>query len=187
VIIRLAALAAAVAIIGAAPLAAEEFSQTPIGSLIVQDESGGENIPNFRYDAKHTAGGLCQMTNETWRRVAPTIDIDLEKFPNAGSASRFMQNQACWKLLAMDGVAPWTCCNKQLREHLAQHPPPVNERRASEKPERSVSARPATAQPHVWDVFPNEPDEQQPMASPDEDTAQPAPPSPGAVSLNEHQ
>ncbi len=116
--IRLTSLAA-VAIISASPLAAEEFSKTPIGALIVQDESGGRNIPNGRYDAKHTAGGLCQMTDETWRRIAPMIDIDIAKFDKAGEASEFDQNRACFKLLAVDGVRPWTCCNKQLREHLA--------------------------------------------------------------------
>ncbi len=132
--IRLTTLAA-VAIISASPIAAEQFSETPIGALIVQDESGGRNIPNHRYDAQHTAGGLCQMTDETWRRIAPMIDIDIAKFDKAGEASEFDQNRACFKLLAVDGVAPWTCCNKKLRKDLAETPAAV----------RTKTSPPATA------------------------------------------
>ena len=174
-ILRLSALTA-VALLSATPLAAEELSETPLGTLIIQYESGGHNDPNFRYDSKHTAGGICQMTDTNWRRVAPTIDIDLVKFPNAGSASEHAQKQACWKLLAMDGVSPWTCCNKQLREYLAQQPQlqPVKVRRATETPERPASALPATTAPHAWDVFPDEHDEQQPAVSQAADTPQPA-------------
>lgn len=91
--------------------------------LIARYESdGGRNIPNFRYDETHTAGGVCQMTNTTWREIAPTIDIDIVKFPNAGSASEHQQWQACWKLHAVRGNQPWTCCNKTLARHLAKTP-----------------------------------------------------------------
>jgi hypothetical protein len=104
------------------PSVAEEFSDTALGAKIVYYESGGLNVPNFRYDRKHTAGGVCQMTKTNWERIAPTIDIDIVKFPNAGSASWHQQNQACWKLLETDGVNPWTCCNKDLKAYLAEHP-----------------------------------------------------------------
>jgi hypothetical protein len=91
--------------------------------LIARAESdGGRNIPNFKYDGPgghYTAGGVCQMTDTTWRRVAPTVDIDIEKFPNAGSASEHMQWQACWKLWSINGYSPWTCCNPKLRRALA--------------------------------------------------------------------
>lgn len=91
--------------------------------LIARYESdGGRNVANFLYDGPnghYTAGGVCQMTDTTWRRIAPTIDIDIDKFPNAGSASEHMQWQACWKLWSIDGYSPWTCCNKKLRQALA--------------------------------------------------------------------
>jgi hypothetical protein len=152
VTLRLSTTLAAVAILSAAgPLRAQDFAKTPIGALIVQDESGGHNVPNFRYDKHHTAGGKCQMTNETWRRIAPTIDIDLEKFPNAGSASEFQQNQACWKLLATDGVWPWTCCNKQLRDHLNQRPQlVVNQQKGTAGIDDKLNTKAGAVVPRVW-------------------------------------
>jgi len=112
--------------------------------LIARYESdGGRNIPNFRYDSRHTAGGVCQMTDETWREVAPTVDIDLTKFPNAGSASEHQQWQACWKLHALRGNQPWTCCNAQLRKALNSPSPPEQTARDSSIPRNApIAARP---------------------------------------------
>lgn len=100
------------------PLAAQ--SSLPwMPALVMQHEShGGQNDPNFRYDSKHTAGGIFQIVDTTWRRVAPTVDIDIEKFPNAGSASDHQQKQVAWKLWATEGYWPWTCCNPPLRKVL---------------------------------------------------------------------
>jgi hypothetical protein len=87
------------------------------------ESSGGQNIPNWKFDGpqgRHSAGGVCQMLTHTWERVAPTIDIDIVKFPVAGAASEFDQWRACWKLWTLDGYDPWTCCNSQLRAVL-QH------------------------------------------------------------------
>jgi hypothetical protein len=60
------------------------------------------------------------MLTHTWERIAPTIDIDIVKFPVAGAASKFDQRRACWKLWAVEGYGPWTCCNAKLREALAR-------------------------------------------------------------------
>jgi hypothetical protein len=98
------------------------FSQTPQGDLISQDESGHRNIPNFRFDGRHTAGGLFMITDTNWRHYAPQLDIDLGKYPNAMSASEQLQGQVAGKMFAETGYMPWICCNKQLREHLDQPP-----------------------------------------------------------------
>lgn len=88
------------------------------------ESAGGQNIPNFLFDGpygRHSAGGVCQMLTSKWQRIAPTIDIDIVKFPVAGSAPEFVQWQACWKLWATEGYVPWTCCNAKLRQALAAH------------------------------------------------------------------
>jgi hypothetical protein len=121
------------------------LASTPVGAqttewrpdLIAAYESdGGKNVPNFLFDGPggtHSAGGVCQMLTHTWQRVAPSIDIDIIKFPVAGSAPEFMQWQACWKLWSVEGYAPWTCCNAKLRRVLQQGGPDPSptERRAS--------------------------------------------------------
>jgi hypothetical protein len=162
-ILRLSTLAAAV-FISATPLFAQEFSATPAGALIAQYESdGGRNIPNFKFDRRHTAGGEFQITDENWRAYAPTVGIDLATYPNAMSAPEKLQGQVAGKMWAEQGFMPWTCCNKQLRDHLAQQqqPQPVKVRRANERPERPASAISAQSPPHAWDVFSDEPDEEQ--------------------------
>ena len=186
--IRLTTLAA-IAIIGASPLAAEEFAKTPAGVLIAQYESdGGRNIPNFRFDPAHTAGGHFQITDTNWRIYAPLLGIDVNAYPNAMSAPEQLQGQVAGKMWAEQGFMPWTCCNKQLRDHLAQQPQPqpVKVRRANESPERPASALPATPAPHAWDVYPDESDEQQqPATTAVADAAQPPPPSDVVVNSDE--
>lgn len=89
--------------------------------IAAYESNGGQNIPNFRFDGvrgTHSAGGVCQMLTHTWERVAPTIDIDMVKFPVAGAASEFDQWRACWKLWSMEGYVPWTCCNTKIRAAL---------------------------------------------------------------------
>jgi hypothetical protein len=92
--------------------------------LIAKYESeGGQNIPNFRFDGPqgpHSAGGVCQMLTHTWERIAPTIDIDVAKFPVAGAATEFDQWRACWKLWTVEGYTPWICCNARLRQVLGR-------------------------------------------------------------------
>jgi hypothetical protein len=100
------------------PSFADEFR----ADLIAKYESGGgQNIPNWKFDGpwgRYSAGGVCQMLTHTWERVAPTIDIDIVKFPVAGAASEFDQWRACWKLWTLEGYGPWTCCNVKLRQAL---------------------------------------------------------------------
>ncbi len=148
---------------------ADEFR----ADLIAMYESdGGRNIPNGRYDVRHTAGGVCQMTNETWREVAPTIDIDLHKFPNAGSASEHQQWQACWKLHALRGNQPWTCCNPKLRKALAQAGEPTGAAGAVTMRRPAVEQAKVIEPPHDWDVFPDgESPNPQPSQAPAADAA----------------
>lgn len=118
--------------------------------IAAYESAGGQNIPNFLYDGPRghrTAGGACQMTNTTWLRIAPTIDIDIVKFPVAGAASEFQQWQACWKLWSVDGYQPWICCNGRLREALGAlfDSPSRQARRAATAP-RSGAARAVATQ-----------------------------------------
>jgi hypothetical protein len=134
--------------------------------VALYESAGGQNVPNYRYDGPHghyTGGGPCQMTNTNWRRIAPTIDIDLAKFPTAGTASEHQQWQACWKLWSLDGYSPWTCCNSPLRKALRQarisEKPPLT--RAAEIGVDPVNEKTPSVEekPHDWDVFPDDPAE----------------------------
>jgi hypothetical protein len=87
--------------------------------LICQYESAGcQNIPNFRFDATHSAQGPAQITTTDWRRYAPMVDIDINKWPSAGTAPAFMQWQVAFRMYAARGYEPWTCCNTRLRAAL---------------------------------------------------------------------
>ncbi len=147
--------------------------------LIARYESeGGQNVPNFRYDGpngKYTAGGPCQMTNTTWRRIAPLIDIDITKFDVAGAASEFDQWRACWKLWSLEGYKAWTCngCNPKLRKALADAGEPTASPGAVAVRRPAVEQAKVIEAPHDWDVFPDgESPKQQPSDTPTPDTPQ---------------
>ena len=89
-------------------------------NLVTQDESGDRNIPNYRYDAHHTAGGHWQITDTNWRHFAPMVDIDLSKWPNALSAPEQLQGQVAGIMRAKLGCLPWVPYNPQLRRHMTQ-------------------------------------------------------------------
>lgn len=86
--------------------------------LVAMDESGNRNIPNFRFDARHTAGGHWQITDENWRRFAPAVGIDLNKWPNALSAPEQLQGQVAGKMWAVLRYLPWAPYNPRLRRDL---------------------------------------------------------------------
>lgn len=51
------------------PVSAEQWEKAK--PLVLRYESdGGKNIPNYRFDATHTAGGPFQITNSTWKEFA---------------------------------------------------------------------------------------------------------------------
>jgi hypothetical protein len=154
---------------------ADEFREFR-ANMARYESDGGQNIPNFRYTGpggKHTAGGVCQMTNTTWRRIAPLIDIDITKFDVAGAASEFDQWRVCWKLWSLEGYKPWTCdgCNPKLRKALAAAT--GDQRHDSQPvipPEAVVTVTPRA---HDWDVFPDHDAERQPSQAPAPDAAPP--------------
>ncbi len=143
---------AVVAILSVAPLSAQEFAETAPGQVIAKYESdGGRNIPNFAFDPVHTAGGHFQITDTNWQHYAQALGIDLSTYPNAMSAPEQLQGQVAGKMWAEQGFMPWSCCNKQLREHLGQQPAILKVRAARPKP---VARAPVTTEsPHNWNVF----------------------------------
>lgn len=141
------------------PVAAQdvEFDQTPLGALIAQDESGGRNIPNFRFDDTHTAGGHFQITDTNWRHYGPLLGIDIDRYPNAMSATEQLQGQVAGKMWAEQGVMPWAPYNRQLREHLDHQPQIIKVRRVNQTPAGPAPEVRATAtaasESHNWNVF----------------------------------
>jgi hypothetical protein len=86
--------------------------------IVAQDESGHRNIPNYRYDAHHTAGGHWQITDTNWRHFAPMVDVNLAKWPNALSAPEQLQGQVAGIMRARLGCLPWVPYNPRLRADL---------------------------------------------------------------------
>lgn len=88
--------------------------------LISQYESGGRNIPNYRYDPTHTAQGYYQITNQNWANIAPLLGIDTSVYPNAMAAPQNVQAQVANYLLTQTpaGIANWSNYNPQLNSAL---------------------------------------------------------------------
>lgn len=86
--------------------------------LIEQKESGGRNVPNYKFGPGFTAQGHFQITNSTWRDIARTAGIDLGQYPNAMSAPYAVQRSAANALIDTRGVQPWAPHNPALRAAL---------------------------------------------------------------------
>jgi hypothetical protein len=92
-----------------------DLGNSPAGDLIKRYESvGGHNIPNYRFDRRHTAGGLYQITDTDWLEIAPTVGVDLNTWPNAMSAPEIVQGQVAGKMWKLRGCMPWAPFNPNL-------------------------------------------------------------------------
>lgn len=86
-------------------------------------EAPGGNVYNFKFNlnpAKYSASGFYQITNTTWRGIAPQAGIDLSKYPTAISAPRSIQQDAAAALFQNRGFADWSR-NTQLTSYIAQN------------------------------------------------------------------
>src|SRR5215471_2838083 len=70
-------------------------------------ESGGKDVPNFRYDPTHTASGPAQITDTNWKDWAPRLGIDIKRFPTAMSAKPEWQKAVTKLGWMMYGETPW--------------------------------------------------------------------------------
>lgn len=87
-------------------------------NLVSHYESGNRNIPNYRYDPTHTAGGYFQITDTNWRSYAPHVGIDLNQYPTAISADYAAQRAVFDRMYAEQGFSPWLQFNPRLAEAL---------------------------------------------------------------------
>lgn len=91
--------------------------------LIEQYESGGRNILQQQVDPLiSSASGYYQITDSTWKDIAPKVGIDVGQFPTAMSAPREVQTAVASKLLEERGVAPWAPYNPRLASALQGTP-----------------------------------------------------------------
>src|SRR4051794_36793071 len=75
--------------------------------IIEQAESGGRNVPNYKYGPGFTASGHYQMINATWRRWADAAGIDISKYPRAIDAPKEVQRAVAAQGFKMEGFRPW--------------------------------------------------------------------------------
>jgi hypothetical protein len=88
--------------------------------IIEQRESGGKNVPNYKYGPGFTASGYYQMINPTWRRWAKDAGIDISQYPTAMSAPRELQRAVAEHGFKTEGFKPWEAV-KHLRGQEAQY------------------------------------------------------------------
>jgi hypothetical protein len=75
---------------------------------IMRGETGGQgDVPNWRYDPRHTASGYIQITDTNWRVFAPKLGIDTQRYPTAMSAPGSWQLAVGKLMHRMFGLAPW--------------------------------------------------------------------------------
>ena len=70
-------------------------------------ESGGKDVPNYRYDPGHTASGYAQITDTNWKAYAPKLGIDIQKYPTAMSAPGDYQKAVAKLMHRAEGPTPW--------------------------------------------------------------------------------
>jgi len=75
--------------------------------IIEQRESGGKNVPNYKYGPGFTASGHYQMINATWRRWARDAGIDVSQYPTAMSAPKEVQRAVAEHGFKTEGFRPW--------------------------------------------------------------------------------
>lgn len=75
--------------------------------IIEQRESGGKNVPNYKYGPGFTASGHYQMINPTWRRWAKAAGVDISQYPTAMSAPKEVQRAVAAHGFQTEGFKPW--------------------------------------------------------------------------------
>lgn len=75
--------------------------------IIERRESGGRNVPNYKYGPGFSASGYYQMINSTWRRWAKAAGIDISQYPRAIDAPREVQRAVAAKGFDLEGFKPW--------------------------------------------------------------------------------
>lgn len=116
---QLVSAVAIAAIAFALPAKAAELDR--VAALVCQDESGCENVPNYKWqDGHHSAGGIWQISKPLWDEFAPLAGIDVATHPNAMTVSRDKQGEVFGYIWHYRGAQPWTCCNKRLARDLAR-------------------------------------------------------------------
>jgi hypothetical protein len=78
---------------------------------IMQPESGGRNIWNYRHDENpgyFTASGIFQIVDSTWREGGTLAGIDVSQWKHAIEAPPEVQDAVAHALYKKYGYAPWT-------------------------------------------------------------------------------
>jgi uncharacterized protein (TIGR02594 family) len=75
--------------------------------LIERKESGGKNVPNYKYGPGFSASGHFQMINATWQRWAKAAGIDISQYPRAIDAPYEVQRQVAAHGFKTEGFKPW--------------------------------------------------------------------------------
>lgn len=139
------------------------LSPDTVLSLIEKYESGGRNILQQVVSPKiSTASGYYQITNTTWRDIAPKIGIDTSKHPTAMSAPREVQRKAALALYNERGIEPWSS-NKALMKIVGGGAANAQQTSTGSSPQQSQLAQPISYNPD--DIF-NEPDNSSAQAAP---------------------
>jgi len=84
--------------------------------VIEQRESGGRNVPNYKYGPGFTASGHYQMINATWRRWAKDAGVDISQYPRAMDAPKEVQRVVAQHGFDTEGWKPWAASEPGRRQ-----------------------------------------------------------------------
>jgi hypothetical protein len=76
-------------------------------AIIEKRESGGRNVPNYKYGPGFSASGHFQMIKGTWQRWAKAAGIDISKYPEAIDAPYDVQRKVAEYGWRTEGFKPW--------------------------------------------------------------------------------
>jgi hypothetical protein len=101
--------------------------------LIPRDESGGRNVPNYRFDPTHTASGPLQITNTTYNETAPSAGAK-PLGPGEYAMNRPLDEQyrVGGALLKQRGTSPWANFNPKLAADLKANLPPEHQQQGTQ-------------------------------------------------------
>jgi hypothetical protein len=104
---------------GAGTHPSDEASSDSVLNVIAQHETGNRNVPNYRYDATHTASGFYQITDTNWRAYGQGV-VDLSKYPHAIDAPKEVQAQVAARMYREQGIGPWSSSSGGSIKSVAQ-------------------------------------------------------------------
>jgi hypothetical protein len=115
--------------------------------IIERRESGGKNVPNYKYGPGFSASGYYQMINSTWRRWAKAAGVDVSQYPRAIDAPREVQRAVAEHGFKTEGFRPWEATKHLVGQEASYRSGATGAGATPMPPSRPTTTATATAIP----------------------------------------